>query len=61
MGDPSFRIALRPQCQLTGWLMGEDYELLCSADETTFNDIASILHKVRPHILTSRINFYYVK
>ena len=30
MSDPAFRVALRPQCQLTGWLMGEDYELLFS-------------------------------
>lgn len=59
MSDPAFRVALRPQCQLTGWLMGEDYEFLCSADVTSFDDIAVKINEMRPHILQSRINFYY--
>ena len=45
MSDPAFRVALRPQCQLTGWLMGEDYEFLCSADVTSFDD-TSIRHDI---------------
>jgi hypothetical protein len=52
-----YGVILRPMCQTTKWIMGEDVYLRCDPT-TTFQEIKEIINRDRRHLPVVRIDIY---